>query len=192
MEFKAHRNESEFIWHNNIAEGTFIYRHYFSRQELQTKFETMKELEEVKKARTEAKSYEPDVNEVIMFLSKTDISLLLQMIGELQNYRNFDICDEVMEKQNVEKMEKTKKKVDSQSYENSEVKCVRFNETLKEKEISVDKNTDEDNTKFEDKVKMKLKQIKDQTEKEVSKLSNMKSKPMQIIENKRERARYDF
>ena len=152
----------------------------------------MKELEEVKKARTEAKSYEPDVNEVIMFLSKTDISLLLQMTGELQNYRNFDICDEVMEKQNVENMEKTKKKVDSHSYENSEVKCVRFNETLKEKEISVDKNTEEDNIKFEDKVKMKLKQIKDQTEKEVSKLTNMKSKPMQIIENKKERARYDL
>ena len=42
---------------------------------------------------------------------------------------------------------------------------------------------------FETKVKMKLKQIKQQTEQEVSKLKNMKTKQYQNIENEKDRAR---
>ena len=51
------------------------------------------------------------------------------------------------------------------------VKCVRFDETKREKEISIEKDTEEDitNNKPESKVKMKLKQMKQQTEQEIAK-----------------------
>eukprot|EP00092_Neocalanus_flemingeri_P013335 GFUD01014378.1.p1 GENE.GFUD01014378.1~~GFUD01014378.1.p1 ORF type:complete len:817 (+),score=323.29 GFUD01014378.1:158-2608(+) len=165
--------ELEFVKKARMESLEVIENLEVDRPSSRLKFETMKELEEVKKTRTEAKKYEPNVNE---------------MIGEMPNNRNVATFGDVLEKQNVEKMENTKKKIDSQSYEISDVKSVRFNEPCEEKEVSVEKNTEEDNIKFENKVKLKLKQIKNQTEKEVSKLTNMKSKPMQNIENERERA----
>merc|ERR1712106_567981 len=69
------------------------------------------------------------------------------------------------------------------------VKCVRFDETKREKEISMEKDTEEDNNKPESKVKMKLKQMKQQTEQEIAKLTQKKSQPLQNIENVKERAR---
>eukprot|EP00092_Neocalanus_flemingeri_P026088 GFUD01028274.1.p1 GENE.GFUD01028274.1~~GFUD01028274.1.p1 ORF type:complete len:865 (+),score=347.60 GFUD01028274.1:153-2747(+) len=165
--------ELEFVKKARMESLEVIENLEVDRPSSRLKFETMKELEEVKKTRTEAKNYEPNVNE---------------MIGEMPNNRNVATFGDVLEKQNVEKMENTKKKIDSHSYEISDVKSVRFNEPCEEKEVSVEKNTEEDNIKFENKVKLKLKQIKNQTEKEVSKLTNMKSKPMQNIENERERA----
>merc|ERR1719483_318982 len=141
-----------------------------SRPEMQAKFETRKELEEIKKVRTEAKSYEPHMNE------------------EVPNYKTIGSFDDVLEKQNVENMEKSKLKTEGYSIETSEVKCVRFNETTTEKEISVEENTDEDDNKLENKVKMKLKQFKQQTEKEVSKFTSKKSKSLQTKETERERA----
>merc|ERR1712106_613738 len=71
------------------------------------------------------------------------------------------------------------------------VKCVRFDETKREKEISIEKDTEENipNNKPESKVKIKLKQIKQQTEEEIAKLTQKKSQPLQNIENVKERAR---
>ena len=86
-------------------------------------------------------------------------------------------CDEnIMEKQNTEEMEKTKPTNDDNMHKNSDVKCVRFDETKREKEISVEKETEEGNINLESKMKMKLKQIKQKTEQEVSKLKNTTSK----------------
>ena len=87
-----------------------------------------------------------------------------------------EFCENIMEKQNIEKMEKTKQTNNDHMHEYSDVKCVRFYETKREKEISVEKDTQKENTNLENKVKMKLKQMKQQTEQEVSKLKNMKSK----------------
>ena len=86
---------------------------------------------------------------------------------------------------NIEKLKNT------HIYESSNVKCVRFDETKRQKEISIEKDTEEDitNNKPESKVKMKLKQIKQQTEQEMAKLTQKKSQPLQNIENVKERAR---
>jgi hypothetical protein len=125
---------------------------------MQSRFDTMKELEEVKKVRSEA-------------TVKSE----------------FD--ENIMEKQNTEQMEKAKPTYNDHMQEKSDVRCVRFEETKREKEISVEKDTKEENTNLETKVKMKLKHIKQQTEQEVSKLKNRKSTQYQNIENEKERTR---
>merc|ERR1711892_624464 len=129
-----------------------------SRQEMKSRYETMRELEEVKKTRFEAKSDDLDFNEVTIK-------------AEFESHPN------------IEKLNNTV------VYES--VKCVRFDETKREKEISVEKDTEEDitNNKPESKVKMKLKQMKQQTEQEIAKLTQKKSQPLQNIEDVKERAR---
>merc|ERR1711892_626227 len=94
-----------------------------SRQEMKSRYETMRELEEVKKTRFEAKADDLDCNEVTI---KT----------EFENHPNIDKLNNTV------------------VYES--VKCVRFDETKREKEISVEKDTEEDitNNKPESKVKM--------------------------------------
>merc|ERR1711892_1436025 len=129
-----------------------------SRQEMKSRYETMRELEEVKKTRFEAKADDLDFNEVTKK-------------AEFENHPN------------IEKLNNT------QIHES--VKCVRFDETKREKEISIEKETEEDipNNKPESKVKIKLKQMKQQTEQEIAKLTQKKSQPLQNIENVKERAR---
>jgi len=128
-----------------------------SRQEMKSRYETMRELEEVKKTRFEAKADDLDFNEVTIK-------------AEFENHPN------------IEKLNNT------QIHES--VKCVRFDETKREKEISIEKDTEEDipNNKPESKVKIKLKQMKQQTEQEIAKLTQKKSQPLQNIENVKERA----
>ena len=134
------------------------YISFTCRQGMQSRLDTQKELEEVKKVRSEA-----------------PIKL--------------ELDENIMEKQNTERMEKTKLTNNDHMYEKSDMKCVRFDETNREKEMSVEKDTTKENTKLENKVKMKLKQMKQQTEQEVSKLKNMKSKQYKNIENEKDMAR---
>ena len=54
-----------------------------------------------------------------------------------------------MEKQKTEEMEKTKPTNDDNMHKNSDVKCVRFDETKKEKEIAVEKETEEETINLE-------------------------------------------
>ena len=135
----------------------------------------MRELEEVKKTRFEAKANDLDFNEVFSIIYTLPFNSLLKVTikAEYENHPN------------IEKLNNT------HIYESSNVKCVRFDETKREKEISIEKDTEEDitNNKPESKVKMKLKQIKQQTEQEMAKLIQKKSQPLQNIENVKERAR---
>ena len=88
-----------------------------------------------------------------------------------------------------EKQEETKGEIRTSHLKSPDIKCVRFNESNKEEEVPVEKDTEEVRSKGDSRVKTKLQQIKQQTEKGMSKLTSSKFKQLQDLESKNEKTR---
>ena len=147
---------------------------------MKSRYETRRELEDVKKTRFESKLQDLDINMVssiikTLFFFQTLLKVALKVEDEKNS--KLENLDEAVP-------------CNAETYDNSDIKCVRFDETKREKEISIEKDTDKDIiNKPESKVKAKLKQIKQQTEQEMAKLTLKKYNPLQHFENQKERAR---
>jgi len=180
----AERSQSAHVPHRaTLSDNSWVLEKSESRMEEERK-KALDELEFVKKVRMETLEVVEN-NEIERPSSRFET---MKELEELKKSRS----ETFVGNRNWEKQEETKGEIRTSHLKSPDIKCVRFNESNKEEEIPVEKDTEEVSTKGDSRVKTKLQQIKQQTEKGMSKLTSSKFKQLQDLESKNEKTREEL